>query len=186
MVGFWQNGFLADFYFWAAGFCRRIFSPHFCGKKCPEKSSRKIPDKILQILYNKNPRQFSAEGPGQNLRRRSCVGSPPPPSRDPSAVNRWFVQSTGAWFVLQGPLFPIRCHRLPWQALGSPYRALSNCLSVDHGPRVLIAQVHGAPLSIGRPVCRTKLTRKVYFQNEKWSEKRPENSPKKFKPCSAV
>ena len=63
-VGFWQNGFFADFYFWAAGFCRgfcrRIFSPHFCGKKCPEKSSRKIPDKILQILYNKNPRQFSA------------------------------------------------------------------------------------------------------------------------------
>ena len=35
---------------------RRIFSrilspdssPHFCGKKCPEKSSRKIPGKILQ------------------------------------------------------------------------------------------------------------------------------------------
>ena len=41
--------FFADF------FCRRIFSPHFCGKKCPEKSSRKIPGKILQNLYNKNP-----------------------------------------------------------------------------------------------------------------------------------
>ena len=58
-VGFWQNGFFADFYFWAAGFFRgfprRIFSPHFCGKKCPEKSSRKIPAKILQNLYNKNP-----------------------------------------------------------------------------------------------------------------------------------
>ena len=58
-VGFWQNGFFADFYFWAAGFfcgfSRRIFSPHFCGKKCPEKSSRKIPAKILQDLYNKNP-----------------------------------------------------------------------------------------------------------------------------------
>ena len=47
------------------GFCRQISSPHFCGKKCPEKSSKKIPDKILQILYNKNPQQFSAEGPGQ-------------------------------------------------------------------------------------------------------------------------
>ena len=47
------------------GFCRRIFSPHFCGKKCPEKSSRKIPGKILQNLYNKNPRRISAEGPGQ-------------------------------------------------------------------------------------------------------------------------
>ena len=71
-VGFWQNGFFVDFYFWAAGFfrgfCRRIFSPHFCGKKCPEKSSRKIPGKILQNLYNKNPRHISAEGPGQILR----------------------------------------------------------------------------------------------------------------------
>ena len=37
------------------GFCRRIFSAHFRWKKCPEKSSRKIPFKILQILYNKNP-----------------------------------------------------------------------------------------------------------------------------------
>ena len=58
-AGFRQNGFFADFYFWAAGFfrgfSRRIFSPHFCGKKCPEKSSGKIPGKILQKLYNKNP-----------------------------------------------------------------------------------------------------------------------------------
>ena len=58
-AGFRQNGFFADFYFWAAGFfrgfSRRILSPHFCGKKCPEKSSRKIPGKILQNLYNKNP-----------------------------------------------------------------------------------------------------------------------------------
>ena len=48
----------------------RIFSPdffshHFCGEKCPEKSSRKIPGKSLQNLYNKNPRHISAEGPGQ-------------------------------------------------------------------------------------------------------------------------
>ena len=58
-AGFRQNGFFADFYFWAAGFfrgfCRRTFSPHFCGKKCPEKSARKIPGKILQNLYDKNP-----------------------------------------------------------------------------------------------------------------------------------
>ena len=33
----------------------KLFSPHFCGKKCPEKSSRKIPEKILQNLYDKNP-----------------------------------------------------------------------------------------------------------------------------------
>ena len=49
------------------GFRRRIFSPHFCGKKCPEKSSRKIPGKILQSLYNKNPRHISAEGPRQHF-----------------------------------------------------------------------------------------------------------------------
>ena len=38
------------------GFCRQIFAPHFCEKKRLEKSSRKIPGKILQNLYNKNPR----------------------------------------------------------------------------------------------------------------------------------
>ena len=31
------------------------FLPHFWGKKCPEKSSRTIPGKILQNLYNKIP-----------------------------------------------------------------------------------------------------------------------------------
>ena len=65
---FWQNGFFAGFLFLSRriffrGFCCRILSPHFCGKKSPEESSRKVPDKILQIIYNKNPRQFSAEGP---------------------------------------------------------------------------------------------------------------------------
>ena len=40
--------FFADF---VAGFFLLIF----VGKKCPEKSSRKIPAKILQNLYNKNP-----------------------------------------------------------------------------------------------------------------------------------
>ena len=63
-VGFWQNGFFADFHFWAAGFfcgfSRRIFSPHFCGQnaqknppgKSPAKSSKnyttKMPDTCLQ------------------------------------------------------------------------------------------------------------------------------------------
>ena len=69
-VGFWQNGFFADFCFWAAGFLRgfsrRIFSPHFCGKKCPEKSSRKIPGKTLQKLYRtKSPTHF-CRGAGPN------------------------------------------------------------------------------------------------------------------------
>ena len=70
-VGFWQNGFFADFFFLAAGFfrgfSRRIFSPHFCGKKCPEKSSRKIPEKILQNLYNKNPPTHFCRVAGANF-----------------------------------------------------------------------------------------------------------------------
>ena len=65
-VGFWQNGFFADLYFSGAGvfrgFSRRIFSPHFCGNKCPERSSRKIPGKILQKLYNKIPDTFLQRG----------------------------------------------------------------------------------------------------------------------------
>ena len=81
--GILQNGFFADFYFWAAGFfrgfSRRIFSPHFCGKKCPEKSSRKIPGKILQNLYNKILQHISADCPGQQnvspgiLQSESCA-----------------------------------------------------------------------------------------------------------------
>ena len=78
-VGSWQNGFFADFYFWAAGFfrgfCRRIFSPHFCGKKCPEKSSRKIPGKILQILYNKNPPTHFCRLAGAKYVLISCLFS---------------------------------------------------------------------------------------------------------------
>ena len=46
--------------------------------KCPEKSSGKIPGKILQNLYNKNPRHISAEGPGQTL---SMPCRPPPTQR---------------------------------------------------------------------------------------------------------
>ena len=76
-VGPWQNGFFADFYFWVAGFfcgfSRRIFPLIFVGKKCPEKSSRKIPGKILQNLHNKNPRHISADGPGQVLRDAAIV-----------------------------------------------------------------------------------------------------------------
>ena len=51
--------FFADF---VAGFFPLII----VGKKCPpEKSSRKIPVKILQNLHNKNLRHISAEGLGQ-------------------------------------------------------------------------------------------------------------------------
>ena len=41
----------ADF---VAGFSFLILAGKSARKKCPEKSSRKIPDKILQILYDKN------------------------------------------------------------------------------------------------------------------------------------
>ena len=85
-VGFWQNGFFADFYFWAAGFfrgfSRRIFSPHFCGKsaqknppgKSPRKSSRIYTTKILRhtsadwlrqilgVLWRENPCFFVFSG----------------------------------------------------------------------------------------------------------------------------
>ena len=47
-------------------FCRRILFPSCLWEKCTEKSSRKILGKILQNLYNKDPRQVSAEGPGQS------------------------------------------------------------------------------------------------------------------------
>ena len=47
------------------------FSPHLYGKKCTGKCSRKIPGKILQSLYSKNPRHISEEGPGQVIRRTS-------------------------------------------------------------------------------------------------------------------
>ena len=53
-VGFWQNGFFADFYFWVAGFfrgfSRRIFSPHFVWEK--------VPRKILQENPRENPPKF--------------------------------------------------------------------------------------------------------------------------------
>ena len=51
--------FFADF---LAGF----FS-HFCGKKCPEKSSRKIPGKSSKIYTTKILQHISADCPGQKI-----------------------------------------------------------------------------------------------------------------------
>ena len=42
------------------GFCSRICSPHFCGKKCAENPRQNPPTFIQQ-----NPQHISAEGPGQ-------------------------------------------------------------------------------------------------------------------------
>ena len=54
-----RTDILEDFYFWSRrifrGFCRRIFSPQFCQKKCPEESSSKIPGKIFQNCTTKIP-----------------------------------------------------------------------------------------------------------------------------------
>ena len=52
--------------------CRLIFLLIFVGKKCPERSFKKIPSKILQHLHNKNPRRIFVEGPGQDLRFLDC------------------------------------------------------------------------------------------------------------------
>ena len=67
-AGFRQNGFFADFYFWAAGFfrgfSRRIFSPHFCGEK--------VPRKILQENPRQNPPKiYTTKIPDTFLQRRA-------------------------------------------------------------------------------------------------------------------
>ena len=65
---FWQNGFFADFNFEPpdlfADFVAGFFSS-FCGKKCPQKSSRNIPDKILQIYTTDVPDNFLQRGQAQ-------------------------------------------------------------------------------------------------------------------------
>ena len=58
--GFGRTDFSRIFIFgpldFFADFLAGLLSPQFFGKKCPEKkTSRKIPAKILQNLYNKNP-----------------------------------------------------------------------------------------------------------------------------------
>ena len=64
-VGFWQNGFFADFCFWAAGFFSRIlspiFSPHFCGEK--------VPRKILQENPRQSPPNFIQQKSPTHFRR---------------------------------------------------------------------------------------------------------------------
>ena len=67
-VGFGRTDFARIFVFgppdfFLRGFCRQIFSS-FLREKCPEKSSRKIPGKSLQNLYNKIPRQVRNSGVG--------------------------------------------------------------------------------------------------------------------------
>ena len=61
----------------------RIFSPDFFSsflwEKCPEKSSRKIPGKILQkFIQQKSPTRF-CRGPGP--RNGGAIPPPPPPGK---------------------------------------------------------------------------------------------------------
>ena len=113
-VGFWQNGFFADFYFWAAGFfrgfSRRIFFLIFVGKSAQKKSSRKIPTKIFQILYNKNPPTHFCRMAGAKIQKarrskehidqfRRLLVAPLPSvlMRRPGSGSRaWFRQEKGS------------------------------------------------------------------------------------------
>ena len=64
-VGFIQNGFSWIFFSngrFLHGSCRRFFSLHLCGKKCPEKSSRKIPGKSSSIYTTEIPDTFLQRG----------------------------------------------------------------------------------------------------------------------------
>ena len=78
-VGFWQNGFFRGFLFLARRIFSRILSPDFFsffyGKKCPEKSSRKIPGKILQNLHNKKSPTHFCRGAGPRFGVWKCPGS---------------------------------------------------------------------------------------------------------------
>ena len=72
-VGFWQNGFFADFYFWAAGFFPRIFSPDFISSFLWEK----VPRTILQENPRENPPKFipqkSSDTPSADWPRQGFI-----------------------------------------------------------------------------------------------------------------
>ena len=79
-AGSWQNGFFADFYFWAAGFfrgfSRRIFSP---GKSAQKNPPGKSPAKSSKIDTTKIPDTFLQRGlsPKNVTNTRICrLGSP--------------------------------------------------------------------------------------------------------------
>ena len=122
-VGFWQNGFFADFYFWAAGFfrgfCRRIFSPHFCGEKVPRKilqeNPRQNPPKFIQ---QKSPTHF-CRGAGPTYIgapcSTACMGCFQ--GIKPSWTAQVVQSSTSVWREAALASRSIRTS-LPWQASG--------------------------------------------------------------------
>ena len=63
------SGFLGRRFFFFRGFSRRIFSPHFCGKKVPRKILQENPRQNPPKFIQQNPRHISEEGPGQSFRK---------------------------------------------------------------------------------------------------------------------
>ena len=81
--GFWQNGFFPRIFIFgppdfSADFVGGFFLLIFVGKGAQKNPPGKSPGKILQKLYNKNPRHISAEGLAQEIRAKK---SPPNPNR---------------------------------------------------------------------------------------------------------
>ena len=72
-VGSWQNGFFAELYFEPPDFSSHFVAgfPSFLWEKCPEKSSRKIPGKILPISTTKIPDTFLQRGRANNGSRNN-------------------------------------------------------------------------------------------------------------------
>ena len=62
-VGFWQNGFFADFYFWAAGIFSRILSPDF-SHRFWKSAQKNPPGKSPAKSSNKSPTRFCRGGGG--------------------------------------------------------------------------------------------------------------------------
>ena len=139
MVGFWQNGFFADFHLWDF---LRIMLPEFFSPFCEGKSAeiippRKTPGKILQIIYTTQiPDTFLQRGwwisnfTRQDLVRKQhdsalfvCLGMPRPNpasscKRQRAINNRGAARKAGGLIVIgarkQGPRGRKVClHTLP-------------------------------------------------------------------------
>ena len=81
-AGFWQNGFFADFYFWAAGFfrgfCRRMFLLVFVGKRSQKIPPGKSPAKSSKIYTTKIPDIFLQRGRAKRYEKYRCWASETP------------------------------------------------------------------------------------------------------------
>ena len=74
-VGSWQNGFFADFYFWAAGFfadfVAGFFLLIFVGKRAQKNPPGKSPAKSSKMCTTKVPNTFLQRGRAKNCGRRN-------------------------------------------------------------------------------------------------------------------